>query len=89
MDDLFPELFDTEEKNNQMSDELIFRLSRGRDVEINPYISNDFKRLREHYTILLEYCKELENKITIIQNERDIFERKMNWLNRKLNEREG
>lgn len=92
MDDLFPELLGNEDYESiikkEFGEDVERRLICGREVEINPYISNDFKKLQEHYTILLNYCKDLEKKVENIKNEKELCERRIYWLNLKLNERE-
>ena len=62
MDDLFSELMGKTAEDD-VSEELSSRLLISRNTEINPYISDDFKVLQEHYTIVLTYCKELEDKL--------------------------
>ena len=33
------------------------------DIKVNPYISDDLETLQKHYTIIVEYVKELEEKL--------------------------
>ena len=87
MDDLFSELMGKTEEDD-VSEELSSRLLISRNTEINPYISDDFKVLQEHYTIVLTYCKELEDKLIKIKRQKEICERRIYWLEKKLKERE-
>ena len=73
---------------DDVSEELSSRLLISRNTEINPYISDDFKVLQEHYTIVLTYCKELEDKLMKLKRQKEICERRIYWLEKKLKERD-
>ena len=87
MDDLFSELTGKTEEDD-VSEELSSRLLISRNTEINPYISDDFKVLQEHYTIVLAYCKELEDKLMKLKRQKEMCERRIYWLEKKLKERD-
>ncbi len=87
MDDLFSELTG-KTLEDDVSEELSNRLLLSRNTEINPYISDDFKLLQEHYTIVLTYCKELEDKLMKLKREKEACERHAYWLEKELKERE-
>ena len=46
--------------------------------KINPYIAEDYETLERHYTILLDYVKELEEKVIKLQSKLDLYMRKYN-----------
>lgn len=52
-------------------------ITENRNVKkLNPFIAKDYETLEEHYTILLDYTKELEEKLLKIKSKLDLYKRK-------------
>ena len=83
MYEFFPDLFEESVEQlaiKQFGDDIKTRISHGRCVEINPYISKDFKKLREHYTIVLNYCYAIETENKKLKDEKDYYEKYIRLL---------
>lgn len=53
-------------------------------VIANPKIANDLDLLQKHYTILLDYCYDLEDKNRLLTEKMATFDRKFYWKDRKI-----
>lgn len=71
------ELFDDEEENEEY--DYFGEIIRSKKLkELNPYISDDLITLQNHYSIMLDYILELEDRV-------DKYKKQIKILNRKLN----
>lgn len=53
--------------------------------KINPYISDKIRMLQEHYTIILEYVKELESRNILLKEKVGRLERELNYEKKTKN----
>ena len=53
-------------------------------VIANPDIANDIDLLEKHYTLLLDYCYELENNNRLYKEKYQILNRRIYWKDRKI-----
>ena len=54
-------------------------------VIANPEIANDLDLLQKHYTILLDYCYDLEDKNRLYKEKLGVLDRQLYWKDRKIN----
>lgn len=78
-------------RNELFSDELIEKYENTNldKVKINKHIGDDIKTLEKNYTILLDYCCELENRNQLLKNKIERLERWINIYESREKERES
>ena len=85
--DLLYDNRDINEIVNEKVDEELRNRSKIR-TKINPYIADDVKSLKQHYTILLNYSRELERKCCELKKDLVLANRTIRWQNIKIQEYE-
>lgn len=53
-------------------------------VIANPEIANDIDLLQKHYTILLDYCYDLEDKNRLYKEKLGVLDRQIYWKDKKI-----
>lgn len=53
-------------------------------VITNPNIANDIDLLQKHYTLLLDYCYDLEDNNRLYKEKYEIANRKIYWKDKKI-----
>lgn len=73
------ELFDNEEENEEY--DYFGEIIRSKKLkELNPYISDDLTTLQNHYSIMLDYVLELEDRVDKYKEQIEILNRKLNYF---------
>ena len=73
------ELFDDEEENEEY-DYFGEIVCSKRLKKLNPNISNDLETLQNHYSIMLDYVLELEDRVDRYKEQVEILSRKLNYF---------
>lgn len=73
------ELFDNEEENEEY--DYFGEIIRSKKLkELNPHISDDLTTLQNHYSIMLDYVLELEDRVDKYKEQVEILTRKLNYF---------
>ena len=73
------ELFNNEEENEQY-DYFGEIICSKKLKKLNPNISDDLKTLQNHYSIILDYVLELEDRVDKYKEQIEILNRKLNYF---------